>query len=218
MLPHMSVLKALAAVVVISLFAGGVAMAADLTVSVADQDGMPVENAVVTLTSADAVAVKPASPAPRIIDQQRETFLPLVTIVPRGGQIVFTNNDQTRHHVYSFSQIKKFDLVLNPGEKSSPVIFDLEGVATIGCNIHDGMIAYAFVAASPFNGLTGADGRAAIVKLTAGNYIARLWHPRTKPGAQPAEQQIAVGATATAIEFTVPLMAERPHSSHHRSY
>lgn len=199
-------------------FAGGHALAAEVAFGVTDQNGKPADNAVVSLTPEFGAAPYAAPAGPWIIDQQNVTFLPLVTIVPRGGQAIFTNNDRTRHHVYSFSGIKKFDLVLSPGQKSSPVTFDQEGVAIIGCNIHDGMIAYAYVSVTPFTELTGADGRATIARLGSGTYQARVWHPRMKPGAEPPAQKITVGTASVEIKFSVPLMPERSRSTHHRSY
>ena len=87
-----------------------------------------------------------------MIDQRNETFLPLVTIVRKGGQVIFTNNDTTMHQVYSFSPIKQFDFEIDEGRHSEPVVFDKPGVASIGCNIHDHMITYVYVADTPVGG------------------------------------------------------------------
>src|SRR4051812_16422732 len=102
------------------------ACATNFTAEVMDQDGHPVVNAVVSLIS-DAKASMPAAathlPVEKTIDQRGETFLPLVTIVPKGGRIIFANNDQTTHQVYSFSPVKQFEMTLTRGEKSPPVSF-----------------------------------------------------------------------------------------------
>src|SRR5689334_20826733 len=151
------------------------AIATNVTAEVLDQDGHPVGNAVVTLVP-DAKASMPAAAsrlaAEKTIDQRSETFLPLVTVIPKGGHIVFSNNDETTHQVYSFSAVKQFEITLARGEKSQPIAFDNAGVAALGCNIHDHMIAYAFVAESPWTALTGADGRVVISEVPAGNYQA----------------------------------------------
>src|SRR5690242_2650794 len=124
------------------------ANATTLTAEILDQDGRPVSNAVVTLVP-DSKSSMPAAATrltgEKTIDQRNETFLPLVTIVPKGGHIAFANNDQTTHQVYSFSAAKQFEITLARGEKSPPIAFDNAGIAALGCNIHDHMIAYAFV-------------------------------------------------------------------------
>jgi plastocyanin len=184
--------------------------ATDFTAEVVDQDGHPVANAVVTLIS-DTKASMPAPSshlAPeKTIDQRNETFLPLVTIVPKGGHIVFANNDQTTHQVYSFSPVKQFEITLARGEKSPPIAFENTGIAALGCNIHDHMIAYAFVADSPWTALTGTDGRATIPGVPAGNYQAQVWHPRFPSGRQPPSLQAALSGETTRLSVTVKLPA-----------
>ena len=61
-------------------------------------------------------------------------------------------------------------------------MFDTAGVAAIGCNIHDRMIAYAYVAESPWTALTGADGHVTIADVPPGRYQAQIWHPQAPPG------------------------------------
>src|SRR4051794_30301267 len=106
------------------LASGRVALATNFTGEVIDQDGHPVPNAVVTLVP-DTKATMPAAstrlPPDKTIDQRDETFLPLVTILPKGGHLTFSNNDQTTHQVYSFSAAKQFEITLARGEKSQPI-------------------------------------------------------------------------------------------------
>ena len=93
----------------LAIFAAALLAAADpafattVTVIVADADGHPVQNAVVTLIGAPAPAASARLPNEKTIDQRNETFIPLVTIIPKGGRIVFANNDKVTHQVYSFS-------------------------------------------------------------------------------------------------------------------
>jgi plastocyanin len=194
----------------ILLAACGPAAAATFTVEVADQNGGPVANAVVALFP-DNKAAMPASSTrltnEQTIDQRNETFVPLVTVIPRGGRIVFANNDQTTHQVYSFSAVKQFEITLSRGQSSSPIAFDKAGVAALGCNIHDHMIAYAYVAESPWTMLTGADGRATIDNVPAGNYQAQVWHPKFPPGREVPSAQIAVSGDTTRWSASVKLPA-----------
>src|SRR6266446_7765247 len=115
------------------------AAATTFTAEISDQDGKPVVNAVVSLVPDPKATIPAASTRLAIaktIDQRNETFLPLVTIIPKNGRIVFANNDQTTHQVYSFSAVKQFEMTLNRGQTSPPLAFDKLGVAALGCNIH----------------------------------------------------------------------------------
>ena len=61
----------------------------------------------------------------------------------------FPNFDTVRHHVYSFSPAKTFELKLYAGVPNTPVVFDKPGIAVLGCNIHDNMAAWVVVADTP---------------------------------------------------------------------
>lgn len=186
------------------------ARATNFTAEVVDQDGHPVVNAVVSLISEVKTSMPAASAhlsTEKTIDQRNETFLPLVTIVPKGGHIVFANNDQTTHQVYSFSPVKQFEITLTRGEKSPALVFENTGVAALGCNIHDHMIAYAFVAESPWTALSGADGRAVIPDVPAGNYQAQVWHPKFPPGREPASVRAVLSGDTTRLSINVKLLS-----------
>jgi plastocyanin len=142
-----------------------------------------------------------------IIDQRHETFLPLVVVVRKGGSVTFTNNDVTTHQVYSFSTIKQFQFEIGRGEISRPVVFENPGVAAIGCNIHDNMVAFVYVADTPFAAATDSNGRADFNEVPEGVYRASVWHPRLRIGRQPPPQTVTVRATGARLAFSVPLSA-----------
>jgi hypothetical protein len=95
-----------------------------------------------------------------------------------GSPVYFPNKDDVRHHVYSFSAAKRFELPLYVGTPAEPVVFDRPGIVTIGCNIHDWMIGYIYVAETPYFARSGGDGQARLDNLPAGRYVLRVWHPR----------------------------------------
>src|SRR5258706_12135714 len=194
----------------------GSAAATTFTAEVNDQDGRPVANAVVVLVADSKASI----PAPRLaaektIDQRGETFIPLVTIVPKGGHVIFANNDQTTHQVYSFSPVKQFEITLARGEKSPPIAFDSSGVAALGCNIHDHMIAYAFVAESPWAVLTGSDGRGTISEVPPGSYEAQVWHPKLPPGRTIPSLKASVSGDTTRLTVTIRLLSASTMSHGH---
>ena len=197
----------------------GPAAAAGFSAQIFDQDGRPVPNAVISLVSEKGYG--PANIRPdseKTIDQRNETFIPLVTVVPRGGRVVFANNDKTRHQVYSFSPIREFEITLAQGERSPALVFDKAGVATLGCNIHDHMIAYVFVADTPWTALTDSDGRAQIADVPAGNYDAQIWHPQLLPGTPGPSVRVVLNGENATYSAKLKLMPSAPMSHMHMGH
>lgn len=151
-----------------------------LEVSVKDDKGRPVKDAVVYAKTKGGVPPAPAGGENAVIDQVDKEFVPYVTVVRAGTAVSFPNRDRIRHHVYSFSRPKTFEIPLYKGVPSKPVLFDKPGVVVLGCNIHDWMSAYVYVLETPFHAVTGADGKARIGGLPAGDYYLEAWHPRMK--------------------------------------
>ena len=81
--------------------------------------------------------------------QRQHQFHPFVLVVPVGANVSFPNFDPTRHHVYSFSPAKRFELKLFARDQSRSVRFDKPGVVALGCNIHDQMSAFIDVVDTP---------------------------------------------------------------------
>ncbi|MBI3514439.1 MAG: methylamine utilization protein [Proteobacteria bacterium] len=182
--------------------------AADLVVQVTDADGRPVADAVVTLAPEGVAAAGTPMPRRNEVDQRNETFVPYVQIVPRGGEVAFKNSDLTRHHVYSFSPARAFEFVLAPGQQSDPVRFERAGVVAIGCNIHDRMVAYLYVADAPWATLTDAEGRAVLSGVPEASYAMRAWHPRARPGRPEPSQKVTVGSGANQATVSLALLRE----------
>ena len=114
------------------------------------------------------------------MDQRNREFVPHVLVIEAGTWVDFPNNDTVSHQVYSFSPAKPFQLPLYKGRTHPPVLFDRAGVVTLGCNIHDNMLGYIYVADSPCFGKTDLDGRWSSGELPAGRYDVRIWSPRIK--------------------------------------
>jgi plastocyanin len=149
----------------------------EIIATVTDPQGNPLADAVIVAVPADRTRVA-AKPRDDAIFQVDKEFVPKVTVVAAGTAVAFPNNDTVRHHVYSFSPARRFELPLYQGVPAQPVVFDKPGVVVLGCNIHDWMVAYVYVAESPYFAKTGADGRARIVDVPPRNYLVRAWHPQ----------------------------------------
>ena len=201
--------------IILWLLTASGACAATVSVSVTDSGGKPASNAVVSLMPSGGAQIASHAPEKSIIAQRDETFIPLVVIVRRGGEVVFTNNDTTMHQVYSFSAIKQFEFEIDQGQISKPVAFDKPGVAAIGCNIHDQMIAYVYVADAPFAAIADANGRAEFHDVPVGAYLAKLWHPQLPPGHAWPAMTVAVTGDSSHFGFSVPLLAPDLRSMKH---
>ena len=182
------------------------AAAAELTVTTKGAKGEPVADAVVALIPLDALVPPPAPAARPEIAQQNQEYSAYVTIVQAGSRVYFPNKDTVQHHVYSLSPAKKFELPLyNPGQAES-FVFDVSGVVTLGCNIHDWMLAYLIVVPTPYFAKSDGLG-AAQVTAPAGRYRLQLWHPRM---AAPVTEEITLAeGPVSKREFTLTLKADR---------
>ncbi len=183
-----------------ALLAAARVAAAPLDVVVTGADGRPLAEAVVFLESREARAA--ARPLPNVeIAQSERRFVQRVTVVTPGTEVRFPNRDTVRHHVYSFSPVKPFELKLYIGTPANPVLFDKPGIAVLGCNIHDHMVAWVVVVETPHFGLTDAAGRLRLESAPPGRYRLRVWHPALPPGAPASDEGLqlaASGSTATA--------------------
>jgi plastocyanin len=191
-----------------------------LELVVVDQFGQPLSNAVLELgaeietDSADhlissqaehGLDIKAASPF--IMDQVNKAFVPSVLIIPQQSWVEFPNSDNIRHHVYSFSNTKPFELRLYSGKPKDPIQFEQEGVVVLGCNIHDSMVGYIYVTHSPYTYKTDRYGTISLDALPEHLTHARIWHPNLSQGvnhpvALPLTQ--LTSDTPIQLEITTP--------------
>lgn len=114
-----------------------------VTVEVVAADGQPLVNAALLIEREKPSVKVPGQSA--VVDQVDKQFTPTVSAVEPGTDVVFPNSDNIRHHVYSFSAAKNFELKLYSDKEKPSVNFDKAGIVTLGCNIHDQMVAYVLV-------------------------------------------------------------------------
>ena len=188
------------------------AVAAPLSVRVVDARGRPVRDAVVTFQPIGVAARPPAASGRYSVSQQGMQFHPFVSLVPVGANVSFPNRDATKHHVYSFSAAKRFELKLFARDQSRSVRFDKPGVIALGCNIHDSMSAFIVVTDSPWTAQT--DGRGVVQFANAPNAAARLsvWHPYLRAPGNVLARRIAPGRRSES--FTISLRSPPVPMSH----
>jgi plastocyanin len=172
-----------------------------------DTKNQPVADAVAWLTPLDVTPVLAPPAKPLVIEQQDQEFRPYVTPVVVGTRISFPNHDTVQHHVYSVSKPKPFEIPLYRGESKEAVLFDHPGLVTIGCNIHDWMIAYVLVLATPYYAKSADAGIAVISSLPPGHYRLEVWHPRL---AAEVTRAVTVAETDTSPQvITMTLKPDR---------
>lgn len=175
------------------------ALAGGLVVAVQTANGRPLAGAVVTLHPLNGNS-RSSTPVNAVMDQINRTFVPDLLVVPVGSTVAFPNSDSVSHQIYSFSPAHKFQLPLYRGKPYPPVIFDQAGIVTLGCNIHDSMLAYVLVTDAPYFGRADATGSWS-VDLPHGTYRLTVWQPRMQ---EISQQDVTVGETDRA-EVTVRL-------------
>ena len=174
--------------------------AAPLSVRVVDPAGRPVRDAVVTLHPSGS-AGRPAHVGGRFVVSQKDLqFHPFLTILPVGADVSFPNFDPTKHHVYSFSPAKKFELKLFAKDQSRTVHFDKPGVVALGCNIHDQMSAFIYVTDSAWSAGTNAQGVAAFADAPNGPARMVVWHPYLRAPGGTLQQAVASGQRSASVQ------------------
>ncbi|MCZ2498478.1 methylamine utilization protein [Xylophilus sp. Kf1] len=182
------------------------AQAAGVQVQAVNPRGAPLVNAIVYAVPVNgkAPALEPGKRA--VIDQIDREFVPLVSVIQTGTAVSFPNKDDVEHAVYSFSPPKRFEIKLYSGVPARPVVFDKPGMVTLGCNIHDSMVAYVLIVDTPYFAKTDKAGRASIDNLPAGSYRIVAWHPQQRDPNATVTQNSEVpagGANAPPLKFTL---------------
>jgi len=169
------------------------ALAGEIKGSIKAQGLRSPANIVVYLTKAPATDLDLSS-AKFVLDQRNLEFLPHVLPIPVGSTIVFPNNDQVDHNVFSMSRTKKFNLgSYKPGE-SKTVVFDKPGIVELRCDVHAEMAAYILIMKSPYYAVTNKKGNFQIPDenylqqvglkdlpdLAPGKYAIKTWHQKLK--------------------------------------
>jgi plastocyanin len=186
----------------------GTAGAAPVEVLVQTPAGTPLADAAVLVEPLAGTPVRPHARGHAAIEQRGREFIPWMTVVQTGTSVDFPNNDTIRHHVYSFSEPKRFEIKLYAGKPGQPVTFDRPGQVDIGCNIHDWMEAHVLVVDTPWFARTGADGRATVAGVPAGRYRVRPWHPLQKAAGTP--EDVEIGDAAVRLTLVVDARARQP--------
>jgi plastocyanin len=197
----------LAAAIALPLVAG------TIDVRVQDGRGRAVRDAVVYAVPEGRQL--PPSRKSAVMDQKNRMFIPHVLPIQTGTAVRFPNSDDIRHHVYSFSPAKQFQLPLYKGNPANPEVFDRPGVATLGCNIHDQMSAFIVVVDTPYFEKTGPTGRVTLRGLDPGRYSVHLWYPDMRDEPAPKSITLTSDARVSASFVTGRAAVKQPPDPNH---
>ena len=120
---------------------------------------------------------KPATPPVQQMAQKDLRFVTPLLAVQAGTKVEFPNLDDTYHNIFSFSPPKRFDLGrYRSDEKPVPSqVFDVAGLVTLRCDIHEHMRALILVLETPHFTVTDAEGRFRLGGLPPGQYLLKAW-------------------------------------------
>lgn len=121
---------------------------------------------------------KPTSLATKQVAQKELAFIPALLPIQVGTKVEFPNLEKdTYHNIFSYSPAKRFDLGrYRPEEKPVPSqIFDVAGLITLRCDIHEHMRGLILVLATPHFATTDESGHFRLTGLPAGHYTLKAW-------------------------------------------
>ncbi len=194
----------------LSLVIGVHSYGADLHGTVTDEQNRPVEEAVLSLTLPDGQSFPPPpTPLVAVMEQRQKQFMPYVLPVRVGTVVQFPNRDPVKHHVYSFSPAKRFELKLYDGNVIQEVLFDTVGMVVLGCNIHDWMVGYVYVVDTPYFVKTDQTGHWRFINLAAGSYDLHLWHPHQRTAVAPRRITVTDAPLPQALQITLKPVVRR---------
>lgn len=120
---------------------------------------------------------KPIHPPVAQMVQKDLLFVPALLPVQAGTKVEFPNLDATYHNIFSYSPAKRFDLGRYRSDET-PIpsqVFDVPGMVTLRCDIHEHMRGLILVLETPHFVTTGTDGRFRLTGLPLGRYKLKAW-------------------------------------------
>ena len=131
----------------------------------------------VAIVYLDGEFPKPKSTPLREVAQKDLEFVPALLVVQTGTRVEFPNLDNTYHSIFSYSPAKRFDLGRYlPTERPIPSeLFDVAGLVTLRCDIHEHMRGLILVLDTPHFVVTDSQGHFRLTGLPSGSYALKAW-------------------------------------------
>jgi plastocyanin len=110
------------------------------------------------------------------VAQSGAQFRPALLPVQVGTSVVFPNDDDFYHNVFSYSKPKRFDLGrYRKTDRFPAVLFDTPGVVKLYCEIHQHMRGVILVLDTPYFTRTQTNGTYRLSNLPAGHFQLKAW-------------------------------------------
>lgn len=137
----------------------------------------------------EGASSKQSSSATKQMLQKELTFIPALLPVQVGTRVEFPNLDDTYHNIFSFSPAKRFDLGRYRSDEIPipSVTFDVPGLVTVRCDIHEHMRALILVLDTPYFVMSDTEGRYRLSGLPAGHYTLKAWLTSKTTREQPVD-------------------------------
>lgn len=138
----------------------------------------------------------------QLIDKR---FVPDVLVIPVGSEVIFPNQDDILHSVFSVSSTATFDFGFYGNGESQSYVFNQEGKVLVNCSVHQSMSADILVLGTPFYTQPDAAGNFHLDDLPIGTGQLFVWHPQAQENAYPltinADDEVML-----KLELTKPLV------------
>jgi plastocyanin len=125
----------------------------------------------------EGVFPRPAVPQKAQMAQKDLNFLPALLPIQVNTRVEFPNLDDTYHNVFSYSPAKRFDLGrYTSDERPIPSeLFDVPGLVTLRCDIHEHMRALILVLDTPYYVVSDPQGHYRLEGLPPGRFVVKVW-------------------------------------------
>jgi plastocyanin len=199
-------IRVIALILTSVLFSSSTAKAASQNIVVLNAQGQPAQNMVVyLLPSNPANIVTTVAPAKAEVHQKDKQFSPYITVVQKGNDVAFVNEDDITHHIFSALGPKRFSFKLRHQQEQQILRFEKIGHVSMGCNVHDWMSGHLLVVDTPYYAVTNLEGIVTFEHLPADDFKLIVWHPQFK---MPDNQQVKSFHLPSDNAITITLQAE----------
>lgn len=113
---------------------------------------------------------------PIVLAQLGLQFVPGVLPVMVGSKVMFPNNDEVYHNVFSYSPAKSFDLGRYSKNESAPTqTFESPGLIKLFCEVHSHMRGTILVLETPYFTTSDPQGNFRLEGVPPGEYRLKAW-------------------------------------------
>ncbi len=149
---------------------------------------------VVVLETKNKLKVPKQTTNKLVIKQKALNFSPMHSVVPVNSEVMFINEDNEVHNIYSKSQKNQFNLGAMAAGGQKSIKLSQPGPVILRCNLHRYMIGTIFVVPNGYYAETDSTGNFKLDEVVNQEYIMQVWHPRLYP------EEVAANLKSVKVE------------------